>query len=195
MKFIYLANLRLPTEKAYGIQIASMCEAFAHAGIEVELVMPTRSNEIVDSVSNYYGAKGNFRERSVPSPDFYWPGALERVAVGMKSAISAWRLVHTVMREKPDTIYSRDELPIYLASFSTHKLAFEAHTFSPSRSFFYRRFRKKNIPLIAISQGVADDFIAYGISPDRILVAHDAVDHELFKPQPMTPFASGTRDH
>ena len=28
-KLLYIANLRLPTEKAYGIQIAKMCEAFS----------------------------------------------------------------------------------------------------------------------------------------------------------------------
>ncbi|MDP3697173.1 MAG: GxxExxY protein, partial [Candidatus Taylorbacteria bacterium] len=30
---LYIANLRLPTEKAYGIQIAKMCEAFADYGL------------------------------------------------------------------------------------------------------------------------------------------------------------------
>lgn len=42
MKLLYIANLRMPTPKAYGIQIAKNCEAFARAGLEVELVVPSR---------------------------------------------------------------------------------------------------------------------------------------------------------
>jgi len=29
MKIIYLANARIPTEKAHGVQIMKMCEVFA----------------------------------------------------------------------------------------------------------------------------------------------------------------------
>ena len=36
MKIVYIANLRLPTEKAYGIQIAKTCEAFAALKFKVE---------------------------------------------------------------------------------------------------------------------------------------------------------------
>ena len=59
-KIIYLANVRLPTEKAHGIQIVKMCEAFAGLGLEVELVVPNRLNSIQDDIFDYYGVKKNF---------------------------------------------------------------------------------------------------------------------------------------
>src|SRR3989344_4789036 len=40
MKIYYIANARMPSEKAYGIQLAKMCEAFIEQGIEVELCIP-----------------------------------------------------------------------------------------------------------------------------------------------------------
>ena len=43
-ELIYVANNRLPTEKAHGLQIAQMCEAFAQAGYRVTLVAPRRIN-------------------------------------------------------------------------------------------------------------------------------------------------------
>lgn len=35
MRLIYISNARLPTEKAHGIQIMKMCEAFARARMKV----------------------------------------------------------------------------------------------------------------------------------------------------------------
>jgi hypothetical protein len=40
LRVIYLANARLPTEKAHGYQICKMCEAFALNGAEVVLLHP-----------------------------------------------------------------------------------------------------------------------------------------------------------
>lgn len=40
MRLLYLANARLPTEKAHGYQICKMCEAFARTGAEITLMYP-----------------------------------------------------------------------------------------------------------------------------------------------------------
>ncbi len=45
-KIIYIANARIPTEKAHGNTIMKMCEAFARAGNEVELMIPRRFNTL-----------------------------------------------------------------------------------------------------------------------------------------------------
>ncbi len=46
MKLVYIANVRIPTEKAHGYQICKMCEEFSSQGIKVELWVPTRENNI-----------------------------------------------------------------------------------------------------------------------------------------------------
>lgn len=50
-KLLYIANLRLPTEKAYGIQITKMCEALASAtqhNANLRMYVPIRSKRIED---------------------------------------------------------------------------------------------------------------------------------------------------
>lgn len=42
MKLYYVANARMPSEKAHAIQIAKMCEAFIEAGVDLTLVVPNR---------------------------------------------------------------------------------------------------------------------------------------------------------
>ena len=61
MKLYYLSNLRIPTEKAHGIQIVKMCEAFALSGLEVELIVPMKYNEIKEDPYNYYNVKKIFK--------------------------------------------------------------------------------------------------------------------------------------
>ena len=53
-KLLYIANLRLPTEKAYGIQIVKMCEAFGLQGIDVTLLHPLRNNHVKEDIFSYY---------------------------------------------------------------------------------------------------------------------------------------------
>ena len=42
MKIVYITNARLPTEKAHGIQIIRMCEAFSRLGFDVNVIHPWR---------------------------------------------------------------------------------------------------------------------------------------------------------
>ncbi len=68
-RIVYIANARIPTERANGIQIVHMCEAFAEAGADVELVVPWRFNPLKEDAYQYYGVKKNFSIRRVPSLD------------------------------------------------------------------------------------------------------------------------------
>ena len=69
MKLIYVANIRIPTEKAHGIQVMKMCESFARAGTEVELVVPSRQNSIPTEAFHYHGVEPLFRIKRLPTID------------------------------------------------------------------------------------------------------------------------------
>ena len=71
MKIIYFANARIPTEKAHGLQIIKMAESFAGAGIELELVLPTRINDEFKNADlfSHYQVKNNFTVKKIKSPD------------------------------------------------------------------------------------------------------------------------------
>ena len=74
MKLAYLANIRLPTEKAHGVQILKMCEALAREGAQVELIVPTRNNHLTDDPYAYYGVEKNFLITYLDVPDtLRWP--------------------------------------------------------------------------------------------------------------------------
>ena len=86
MKLLYIANIRLPTEKAHGLQIMQNCEAFADAGAEVTLWIARRFNtpELrgITDVWAHYGVKRNFGLRRLPCIDLLplVPGKARRLA-------------------------------------------------------------------------------------------------------------------
>src|SRR3989344_8828898 len=166
----------MPTDKAYGIQIAKMCEAFAVQGLDVKLIIPARNNSIGKDVFDYYGIKRNFKLIKLYAPDFYLSGKYDKFAVIVKNFISALILSVYVLFKKSDLVFSRDELPLYLISFFGKNLVFEAHRFSSHRSRFYQRFKKSGVKMVVISAGLKDEFIKFGFKPDKILIAHDGVD-------------------
>ncbi len=179
IKLLYISNQRLPTEKAYGIQIAKMCESFGEL-TNAELVFPKRKNKIKQDLFDYYGVKRNFGVKIFSSPDFYWPGRFDRFAFTIKNAISAVILTFLALPFRDGIIFSRDEMPLYLLSFFKKNLIFEAHTFSGSRRFFYKRFQKANLKIITISQHIKSEFINFGYPDYNLLVAHDGVDLSQF---------------
>ncbi len=175
-KLIYIANLRLPTEKAYGIQIAKTCEAFVDCGINLTLVAPYRISQIKGDFFDYYSIKRSFKFKKLFSLDFYLPGKLNIFAFGLKNFISSIILSIYAIFKKPDIIYSREELPLFLLSFFRKNLIYEAHRFSSSRRLFYRRFKNKNLKVIVITRRLKEDFIKIGFRPENLLVSPDGVD-------------------
>lgn len=180
MKLLYLLNQRLPTEKAYGLQIAKMCSNFARLeNVKLELLYPSGRNQIKESIFEYYGIKEAFKVDKIWTPYFYLPGRLEIIAFSIKSIISALILAREALSRNPDFIYSRDELPLYLLSFFRRNLVFEAHKMQTSRTFMYRRLMKSKIKLVVITNSLKDRFVELGFDVKNILVASDGVDTEV----------------
>jgi glycosyltransferase involved in cell wall biosynthesis len=180
MRLIYLVNQRIPTEKAYGVQISKMCEAFSDAGVEVTLLAPFRKSLVKENIFDYYSLKNNFKFKRVWSFDFYLPGSLDRLAFWIKNLMSALILSLRAWLKRPDIIYSRDELVVFLLSFTKVNVVFEAHKFAEAKKFFYRRFLGRNLKIVTISKGIKDEFVRNSFNPSNILVAHDGVDIEKF---------------
>lgn len=53
MKIVYVQNMRFPTEKAHGYQIAKTCEALAQAGAQVHLCVTDRNKSDLDPFEHY----------------------------------------------------------------------------------------------------------------------------------------------
>lgn len=175
MKLYYLANIRLPTEKAHGIQIIKMCEAFARAGLEVELLVPRRRNFIREDPFSYYNVAKIFKIRTIPAIDF-----LNSTKFGFWLGAFSFSIASIVARAsmKDGMVYSRDELPLWVLGFFGKTIVWEVHM--PRDNRVARALLKRCKKIVAISQGLKRFYETKKIPKESILVAHDGVDLEDF---------------
>jgi glycosyltransferase involved in cell wall biosynthesis len=173
MKLIYIANARIPTEKAHGIQIMKMCEAFSAQGVEVELVVPWRFNHIKDNPFTYYDVEENFKITTLPSVDLVNFGRIGFVINTIVfTIVNFWYVIF----KRADVFYCRDEMPLYFINLFRKNTVYEAHL--PRFNFFIKYSKSK---IITITDGLKQFYINKGVSKERISVAPDAVDIGKFK--------------
>lgn len=169
---IYIANARIPTEKAHGVQIMKMCEAFARMGAKIELVTPRRFNPIKEDPFHYYNVDEKFKIKRIPCIDLVWSGKVGFFVQAFSFAITSF---FYVIFKKTDIVYSRDELPLFFLSFFKDHLYWETHV--PKSNFIAKRVVKKTNGIVSITQGLKDFHIkTYGLANKKILVAPDGVD-------------------
>lgn len=173
MKIVYVANIRLPTEKAHGAQVMKTCEAFAQLGHDVELIVPDRASVIVEDPFEYYGLTARFPVRRLPVRDTV--GRYGRLGFYIESISFIYAVRRYLHRASSDLLYGRDE---HILAFLGGPYVWESHTGAwnvAARSVAHRARR-----IVAISQGLKDFYVAKGVAAEKIVVAHDGVDVELF---------------
>lgn len=174
MKLIYIANARIPTEKAHGIQIMKMCQAFAES-MEVELIVPRRLNRIKDEPFAYYGLARTFKIKKLPCLDLIpLCKYLGHFGLWVESLTFFFFVFWYIIFRKADVFYTRDKFSLPLTLIKKN-IIFESHTF-PKNYFLYSLFFKKATEIVVITQKLKDLLMERGISPDKILVAPDGVD-------------------
>jgi len=178
MKLIYITNARMPTEKAHGIQIMKMCQAFTLTGLEVKLVVPWRFNKIKKSPFDYYSIRKNFRIKKLPSLDII-PLGIPKICFWIQNLTFALSLFLYLIFGKADIIFSRDLFSLWFLSFFKKNLIYEAHTF-PGHFFLYEKVFRKAKAVITITQKLKELLVEQDIPANKILVAPDGVDLEEF---------------
>lgn len=196
MNIVYVANIRLPTEKAHGLQIMQNCEAFAEAGAAVRLWAAGRVNtpelREVDPFS-HYGVERRFTIERLPTLDLLplVPGRsdlLARLIFALQLVSFALAVVLRALFTRADVFYSRDPLLLLMLSWIKPRraLAYEAHSLSPgriSRAIQCRVVRRVGAVFTTTAR-LRDDLIALGAEAARVHVAHDGIRAARFAGQP-----------
>ncbi|HEX2513998.1 MAG TPA: glycosyltransferase family 4 protein, partial [Chloroflexota bacterium] len=195
----YLANIRVPSEKAHVYQVFQMLDAFSEAGAEVELLYPSRANlpQMGEADPQHlYGLRRQPRMRALPSLD---PVKLVTIdlprlnrapfpalAFGLQSVTYATAAAAHVARTEPGAIYSRD-WPVLLAVASAapwrrRPLFWEAHDLAQGSAarLALRRLLPHLLGVVAISEGLGAELRALGVLEAGLLVAPDAFDPRRF---------------
>lgn len=180
MKMLFIANARIPTEKAHGYQIVKTLESLMIQGEEVLLLLPERKNSISQSISEYYHLKKTpqvvflknrfgFLEKNWKTLYFI----LQRIAFGPRAFFFA-------LFFQADVIFSREITLCFFLSLFKKNVVFEDH--EPKQKwrglyrFFVRHLRKK----IVVAHSLVDLYNEYQIRPESYKEVPNGVEKEVF---------------
>lgn len=182
MRISFIANVRMPTEKAHGVAIAKMCEAFGDAGAEVELLVPLRKGILDKNPFEYYGVRENFKIIYLPCVDFlsFWLMP-KKIAFLIESFSFSLSIKKYFLRVPPKIVYSRDEFTLKrILNDGKIRAFWEIHAI-PKNWYFYREMASAIDGFVVLTEAMKKILLEEGVDEQKILIAPDAVDLKKFE--------------
>ena len=181
-KIYYIANARMPTERAHGIQLAKMCEAFLERGVSLELVVPRRRTAS-ESVASFYGLRRDIPIKKLPVLDVYLYGRAGYVAGSFSFALAYFfYFLVKRMRGERFIIYTTDidQFSFFLIPFLRVPYFAEIHDAKERRipfTYFFPRARG----LVVINRLIKEKIAARFSVPEKNIIVHpNGIDLTLF---------------
>ncbi len=183
VRITYVTNTRFPTEKAHGLQVASVCQALCRLGHSVTLLTPTIGNPVAEDPLAYYGVPSAafpvIRLPNFNALSSRWvPGKLAFI-IAMRSfrrALSTFLPSH-----RADLFYARSPhvLPPLLAT--SIPVVLELHTLPRvARRKFLARCRRCAV-VVCLTRPMRSTLLSWGLDAERVLVEGDGVDIARFR--------------
>ena len=187
MRIAYCTNVRLPSERAHGHQIAKVTQALHDLGHEVEIFAPYRENTIQQSFSSYYNLASPVQLSHLGKIDgiaAWWaPGV-----IGLRFTTFLFgRILRKILRERVkefDLIYTRTPELLPFISCSTIPVILELHRIPRfGRRRFLSLVRSCRL-IVTMTSPMRQALIDLGISNIPIITEGDAVDLHDFEGVP-----------
>lgn len=177
-KLVYIADIRLPTEKAHGIQIMEMCSAFADLGLAVTLYVPKRHTPITTDPFEYYEVKRNFTIHRLFCIDLTNFGSIGFTV--QRLSFTKMALLKSLF-QKNTIFYTRDSLIAFGLTFFGKEVVWEGH--QGEINIVVRVLLRCHTKMVVISHALKNLYVSLGAVPENILVSSDAVDIHKFSLQ------------
>ena len=186
-KVYYIANFYMPFGKAYGIQLAKMCEALIEEGVDLTLVVPTRGPK--GSLKEFYDLRVSVPTIWLPTLDLASYERLGYFCMALSFSLSyivflfyKWLkgerfVIYTIDADR----YSSSALSLIPAPLFSEMHGGKLRTFA-TRLLFYRVRG-----IIAINKIIIEDLKAvFRRSPARYIAEPNGVDLAMFSPRDRT---------
>ena len=197
MKLIYIADVRLPTEKAHGLEVMKLCEAFAKVGMDVELVVPEIFfNPIKKDPFEFYRTGKVFKIKKFFAIDLLFLSARGGYASGggflrqsffllrvlSFSFFAAFYFLFLKLAGKlADVVFfSHDHLALYFVSFLGAPVVFDIHDFVSGNIFYKRIIKKSRCFSVQTKWKIKELNRLYGIEESKIAYWPNGVEIKEF---------------
>lgn len=176
-RIYYIANARIPTEKAHGIQIAKMSEALRKAGADVTLVVPRRGKEA--SLKSFYNLAEEVPLVRLPVLPYHASFLLGSFSFMISAFLF---LLSRKLRGEKFLIYTidMDQFSFSFIPFLRVPYFVEIHDAKRSGFLFHRLFNHAR-GVLTINNIIKKKLCErFGMSSEKVLVAPNGISQEFF---------------
>jgi glycosyltransferase involved in cell wall biosynthesis len=196
MRVVYVANVRLPTEKAHGHQIAKMCEAFARQGADVLLLHPFRYQRkgggLRAGLFEYYRIPRLFQVHTLRNLDIVLlePAVPQHLfAPFFFTHAMIWALYAALeaRKHRADLYYTRDSQVAFWLIRLGLKTVYEAHALPrrAQKGLLRRLLSSEHLhAIVGITSYICRGLSEWGCPERKLLMLPDGVDLSLFDHAP-----------
>ncbi len=180
MRLLFIANSRIPTERAMGTAIMKQCEAFAREGVQVELVVPRRKNTHTENPFIYHGVEKNFTITYIWSFDLPILEYVKARFIVQKVSFFVRLFLYVLLKDRADLFYTRE--PELLALLPTRKDKFVELHHLYGLGTLGKIFLSRCTGIITITNALKEDVSRiFNIPFSKMCVAPSGVDLMKFK--------------
>ncbi len=187
MRIAYCTNVRLPSERAHGYQIAKVTAALRALGHDVEIFAPYRENPIDETFSSYYGHTSPMRLHHLGTIDAiaaWWaPGILGLKITTFLFARALKRILSERQKEF-DLIYTRTPELLPVLSTIDVPLILELHRIPRLRRRRFLSLLRSCKLIVALTSPMRHALIDLGVSDIPVIAEGDGVDLHDFEELP-----------
>lgn len=174
----YIANARIPTERAYGIQLAKMCEAFLGQGADLRLIVPDKEVFSGDT-QKFYGLRHKIPTTRLKVWDFFGNTrfGFNFGALTFAAAYFFYLLVKKIKGEL-GIIYTidLDQFSFFFIPFFRTPYFFETHA-EKKKNLVCDLIFKRAKGIIAINDIIKKQLMeTFSLPPEKILVQPNGAD-------------------
>ncbi len=195
MKLAFIANARIPSERANAVQTVQMCAAFAAAGAEVTLYYPDRRNSFAGAdLHAYYGVPHSFQARRIPCVDWIAPNnqrhPLEKPIFILQTLTFGVALLWRLLRSPAEMYVSRDPFVLALLALvmphARRRMFFDSHAFPESRAGkAFRNWLSSRVGgMVTNTKALRQLYLGLGLRPEAVLAASNGVNVTRFTSAP-----------
>jgi len=185
MRITYVCHARFPTEKAYGKQIAEVCDACSSLGHDVELLCPVVRNNVHDSAASFYGLPESFSVRYLhhfdPTAHPWVPGILWfRITMFFYGR----SLTKFLKENSPDLVYVRSPVLLHALVKAKAPVVLELHDLPRYRRKRFMADCNATKRVVCLTTPMRNELTEWGVDEHKIIVEGDGVDIRRFENLP-----------
>jgi glycosyltransferase involved in cell wall biosynthesis len=184
VNILYATNVRIPSERAHGRQIAHVCRALWQLGHGVEVVAPYRENVVEQDFWTYEHLSKDVKLTYIGTVDYiakHWPGALK-----------LWSMNRMLRREmpavigerEPDVVYTRSPALLPALLKTGVPVVLELHQLPRVARHLFVEECNACARVACLTSPMRDALLRWGVEASKLIVEGDAVDLDRFENLP-----------